>query len=125
MQQKILQLKDITAYKKSFHLSNDIWNLVSSWDYLAKDTVGKQFIRAVDSISANIAEGYGRYHKKDKQRFYFNARGSTYEALDWLQKAKTRKILVEEEYKRVYSLLSELPKEINTLISWTQDRLQK
>ncbi|SRR6266403_2300602 len=90
MEQKFLHLKDITAYKKSFHLSNDIWSLVSRWDYLAKDTVGKQFIRAADSISANIAEGFRRYHKKDKQKFYFNARGSAYEALDWLQKAKAK-----------------------------------
>jgi len=36
------------------------------WDYFAKKTVGEQFIDAVDSISANIAEGFGRYHKKDK-----------------------------------------------------------
>jgi len=30
----------------------------------AKDTIGKQFARSVDSISANIAEGFGRYTKK-------------------------------------------------------------
>src|SRR6185436_14734209 len=123
--QKFIQLKDVAAYKKSFLLSNDVWKLVATWDHLAKNTVGQQFIRAIDSISANIAEGFGRYHKKDKQKFYFNARGSAYEALDWLQKAKIRKLLPEEEYKEIYSVLIDLPKEINHLISWTQNHLSK
>jgi len=123
--QKFIQLNDVAAYKKSFLLSNDVWKLVVKWDHLAKNTVGQQFIRAIDSISANIAEGFGRYHKKDKQKFYFNARGSAYEALDWLQKAKIRKLLSEEEYKKIYSVLIDLPKEINHLISWTQNHLSK
>lgn len=51
-----------------FHLSNEIdeivWGLVSGWNYFEKDTVGKQFVKSADSISANIAEGYGRYFLK-------------------------------------------------------------
>lgn len=125
LRQKFLHLNDITSYKKSFLLSNDVWNIVVDWDNLAKNTVGQQFVRAVDSVSANIAEGFGRFHKKDKQKFYFNARASVYEALDWLQKAKVRKLLADEEYKLIYSILISLPKEINALITWTQDHLSK
>jgi len=36
---------------------------------MARKTVGEQFVDAVDSISANIAEGFGRYHKKIKLNF--------------------------------------------------------
>jgi len=61
-----LTLKDLNAYKLSFELSNYVWNIVIGWDYFGKDTVGKQFVRSVDSISANIAEGFGRFYKKDK-----------------------------------------------------------
>jgi four helix bundle protein len=57
---KYLQLNDISAYKQSLSLSNYIWDIVSKWDYFSKDTVGKQFVRAADSISANIAEGFGK-----------------------------------------------------------------
>jgi four helix bundle protein len=124
-EQKFLQLKDIVAYKSSFLLSNRVWELVVCWNYLSKDTIGKQFIRSVDSISANIAEGFGRYHKKDKEKFYYNARGSVYESLDWLQKAKVRKLLSIEEYNNIYKELSELPKDINSLISWTENKLTK
>lgn len=120
-----LKLNDVSAYKKSFKLSNKVWEIVIKWDYFAKDTVGKQFVRAIDSISANIAEGFGRRHKKDKIKFYFNARGSVYEALDWLEKAKLRKLINQEEYKQIFKVLSELPKEVNNLIRFTEERMTK
>lgn len=124
-ERKFLQLEDISAYGKSFKLSNKVWEIVIKWDYFAKDTVGKQLVRAIDSISANIAEGFGRRHKKDKIKFYFNARGSAYEALDWLHKAKVRKLIGQEEYEQIFKVLSELPKEINNLIKFTEERMGK
>src|SRR5438128_2308749 len=61
MEKKYLQLNDIESYRLAFGLSNYVWAIVVTWNYFAKDTVGKQFVRAVDSISANIAEGFGRF----------------------------------------------------------------
>ncbi|MEJ5995551.1 four helix bundle protein [Pedobacter sp. Du54] len=46
-----------------------------SWDFCAKDTIGKQICRAADSISANIAEGYGRFHYKENKNFCYYSRG--------------------------------------------------
>jgi len=66
-----LQLNKIDSYKRALHLSNYIWDIVIKWDYFAKQTVGIQFITAIDSISANIAEGFGRFGKKDKIKFYY------------------------------------------------------
>ena len=79
---KFLKLNDIEAYTVAFILSNYVWDVVVKWDYFAKDTVGKQFVKAVDSISANIAEGFGRYSKKDKIKFFRYSFGSLYESLD-------------------------------------------
>ncbi len=50
-------------------LSNLIWGIVKYWNYFEKETLGKKLVRAADSISANIAEAYGRYHYKDRQKF--------------------------------------------------------
>ncbi len=97
MEKKYLALNDITAYKIVFNLSNYVWDIIIKWDYFAKDTVGKQFVRAVDSISANIAEGFGRYHKRDKVKFYRYSFGSVKETLDWNEKSKVRKLLKAEE----------------------------
>ncbi len=66
---KYLRLSDIECYRVSFAPSNQVWEVVGKWPALAQRTVGEQFIRATDSISANIAEGFGRYNKKDKSDF--------------------------------------------------------
>src|SRR6056297_1843947 len=88
-----LKLNDITAYKIAFELSNHIWDIVVKWNYFAQDTVEKQFIKAADSISANIAEGFGRYGKKDKIKFYRYSMGSLKETLDWNEKSKYRELI--------------------------------
>lgn len=120
---KFLCLNDINAYKKSFFLSNFVWDLVNNWSYFSKDTVGKQFARAVDSISANIAEGFGRYGKRDKIVFYRYSYGSVSECLDWNEKAKRRDLISAEEYQKIFDELSVLKKEINALIKYTDIKL--
>ena len=121
---KYLKLNDISAYKIAFNLSNYVWNIVIKWDYFAKDTVGKQFVRAVDSISANIAEGFGRYNKKDKIRFYRYSSGSLKECFDWNEKSKIRKLLTESEYNYIFQELNKLPLELNNLIKYTNEKLK-
>lgn len=122
---KYLKLNDIEAYKIAFKLSNYVWDIVIKWDYFTKETVGKQFVRAVDSISANLAEGFGRYGKKDKIKFFRYSFGSLYESLDWNEKAHIRKLLIEEEYSVIFIDLMKLPKSINSLILFTNKKLQK
>ncbi|HBP01145.1 MAG: hypothetical protein UY41_C0012G0004 [Candidatus Moranbacteria bacterium GW2011_GWE1_49_15] len=123
MQDKYLQLNDIGAYKISFNLSNYVWDIVVGWDYFSKDTVGKQWARAMDSISANIAEGFGRYTKKDKINFYRYSFGSLKESLDWTQKAKIRKLITDEQYSYVMKELDKMPRELNYLIKFTNEKL--
>ena len=124
MENKYLKLNDISAYKASFLLSNYIWDIVVQWDYFAKDTIGKQFVRAADSISANIAEGFGRYGKKDKVKFYRYSFGSLKECFDWNEKSKIRKLLTENQYEHIFTELEKLPKEINWLIKFTNEKLK-
>lgn len=86
MEKNYLTIQKLSAYNKSFDFSNEVWDTVITWNFFAKDTVGKQFVKAADSISANIAEGFGRYSKKDKVRFYRISLGSLEETGDSLQK---------------------------------------
>ena len=121
---KYLKLSDIECYRISFNLSNYVWNIVMKWDWFAKKTVGTQFVTAVDSISANIAEGFGRYHKKDKIKFYRYSQGSNKESFDWNQKSKVRNLLTPEEYQHILIELQKLPHSINKLIKFTNDKLK-
>ena len=51
-------------------------------------SLSDQLYRALGSISANIAEGYGRRSGKDLARFYEYALGSARESRDWYYKAR-------------------------------------
>jgi four helix bundle protein len=123
MVKNYLTLNDISAYKISFNLSNYVWSIVIEWDKFAKYTVGNQWARAIDSISANIAEGFGRFGKKDKISFYRIARASVYESLDWLEKSNKRKLITKKEYNYIFKVLKDLPREINSFIKYTNNNL--
>lgn len=121
---KFLKLNDIEAFRISFHLSNYVWDVVKKWNNFPQRTVGEQFVKAVDSISANLAEGFGRYGKKDKIKFYRYSQGSLSESLNWNQKSKVRKLLSTEEYRYIFDELQKLPKAINALILFTNQKLK-
>jgi four helix bundle protein len=121
---KYLKLNDIESYRVSFHLSNYVWDIIVKWTSFSQRTVGEQFVRAVDSISANIAEGFGRYGKKDKVKFYRYSQGSLNESLDWNQKSKVRKLVSEGEYEHIFAELQKLPRAINALIVFTNQKLK-
>ena len=122
---RYLQLNDIDCYKRALALSNYVWDIVLKWEWFAKKTIGVQFVTAMDSISANIAEGFGRYGKKDKTKFYYYSFGSVKESLDWNEKSKIRKLLTEEQYQHILNELQALPKEIHQLIKFTNDKLKE
>ena len=86
-------LEKLEVYNLAESFSDKIWIIVEKWDYFKKDTIGKQLVRAADSISANIAEGYGRYFYKESKQFYFYSRGSIQETKSWLSKCNRRKII--------------------------------
>ncbi|MGB3074683.1 MAG: four helix bundle protein [Chitinophagales bacterium] len=113
-QKKFMKLSDVEAYRIAFHLSNYIWDVVRSWDSFARNSIGSQFANAADSISANIAEGWGRYGKRDKVKHYRISLGETTECLDWNQKSKVRTLLKNEEYDHIFTELKKLPKAIHS-----------
>lgn len=122
---KYLQLEDLEVYNLSFNLSNKVWDIVVSWNYLAQNTVGGQLVRSIDSVSANVAEGFGRFGKKDKIKFYRISRASFLESRDWLNKAVTRNLITEELHSEIINELNKLPKLLNGLIKITNDKLKQ
>jgi four helix bundle protein len=90
-------LEKLEVYELAELFSDEIWDIVMEWDNFKRDTIGKQIARSADSISANIAEGYGRYYYKESKQFYFYSRGSLQETKSWLGKCKRRKIVKEEK----------------------------
>ena len=105
-------VRDLKVYNDAVNLSNMIWRICIKWDYFAKKTIGDQLVRSIDSVSANIAEGYGRDSIKDNLRFCFYARGSIEEPKDWLFKSQYRNLINPDQYKEIYSETEKVSKEL-------------
>jgi four helix bundle protein len=108
--------ENLQIYKLSEKLSDQLWKIVVRWDVLARDTVGKQLVRAVDSIGANIAEGSGRGTDPEFRRFLRIARGSLYETQHWLRRAYRRGLLNEKEVSDLLPLVKELTPKLNAYL---------
>ena len=109
-------LDDLEVHRLAKEFSNEIWEIVLLFNYFEKDTVGKQLCRSADSISSNIAEGYGRYFYKENIQFCYYARGSIFETKDWITKLKDRKIISEERFSGLDNKLNTLGKMLNSYI---------
>ena len=92
-------LEKLEVYNLAESFSDEIWNIVVQWKIFLRDTIGKQIVRSADSISSNIAEGYGRYYYKESKQFYFYSRGSLQETKYWLNKCNRRKVIEESKCK--------------------------
>lgn len=116
MERKLLLLEDLEVYQLSNSLAEDIWAIVAKWGFFEKDTVGKQMVRSADSIAANIAEGYGRFHYKENKLFCFYGRGSIMETKTWLTKAKNRNLIDVIKYTALMRKLETTHKKLNGYI---------
>ena len=110
------RLEDLELYQLAESFSDEIWFIVLEWDYFAKDTLGKKMVRAADSIGANVAEGFGRFHFKENKNFCYFSRGSLIETKGWLTKAKTRKLISENQYVEYLNKLSTIHLKLNAYI---------
>src|SRR5574338_519102 len=103
---KGLRLEDLEVYKVAMEIGEMVWEIVAKWEYFQKKTLGAQFVEAADSIALNISEGYGRFHFKENKNFCYYSRGSAKETLTAAEKARTRKLITEEEYLLLNQKLS-------------------
>lgn len=117
MNNTYIPLGNLRVYQLSRELSKEVWLYYSRFNYHQQKIIGDQFLRSVDSIGANIAEGYGRFHYLDRVRFYYNARGSLFEVQHWLELLRERQLLDVSKYEVWLQVLEDTGKCLNTLIS--------
>ena len=111
------RFEDLRVFQLSERLSDELWEIVGSWGYFEKDTVGKQLVRSADSIGANIAEGSGRGTPNDNKRFVRIARGSLNETKFWLRRASTRNLVDNNQFEFLKSILDELGPTLNAYLN--------
>jgi four helix bundle protein len=108
--------ENLEVYRLSEKLADGIWDVVEKWEPLARETVGKQLIRAADSIGANLAEGVGRGSFQDNRRSVRMARGSLNETKHWLRRAYRRNLLNQETIGLLKTILNELSPRLNSYL---------
>jgi four helix bundle protein len=116
MSNDTLKLEDLEIYQLALEIGEDTWAIVGKWEYFAKKTVGGQFVEAADSISANIAEGYGRFFYKDRKQFCYYSRGSLLETKNWVTKSIKRNLVTQQEHDEIIAKLQNLHFKLNIYI---------
>jgi len=109
-------LENLEVLNDAQQIADELWSRVSAWNGLARDVVGLQLARAVDSIGANIAEAFGRFHYADKIRFLYYARGSLFEAKFWIDRANRRGLIPPQEATDWDARLTEVARKLNALV---------
>ena len=112
-----MKLEELQVYTLSMGIAEKIWAIVIEWDYFTKDTVGKQLVRAADSIAANLSEGFGRYHFKENINFSYYSRGSLYETKTWLIKSHNRKLISNEDFEIFIHEIDNIGVKLNNYIN--------
>ena len=110
-------LEDVRVLKNAEQIADAIYKIASRWDEFAKDVVGKQISRAADSIGANIAESFGRYHFGEKIQFLYYSRGSIFEAKYWLNRASARELMSSADAQSYVTRLTDIARQLNLYIS--------
>jgi four helix bundle protein len=116
--------ESLKVYQLSEQLADSIWEIVLEWNAFARDTVGKQLVKAADSVGANIAEGTGRGTYLDNRRFVIIARGSLNETKHWLRRAFKRQLLTTKQVNKVKPIIDELAPKLNAYLNSIRRRIQ-
>ncbi len=111
-----MDIEELEVYQLAMDIGEKIWKDVVKWDYLAKDTVGKQLIRSADSVAANLSEGFGRFFYKENRQFCYYSRGSLFETRTWLTKAYNRQLISEKEFKDFLKDIRNIGVKVNNYI---------
>lgn len=98
----------LEIYQISIELSNIILNIIIKWHKFERNTIGSQLIRAIDSVAANISEGYGRGSENDNPRMIKIARGSLFETSYWISLAYQRNLIAKDDSQFLISKIENL-----------------
>ncbi len=109
--------ENLRVYQLAENLADQVWSIVVKWNVFARDTVGKQLVKAADSVGANIAEGTGRGTFVDNRRFVRIARGSLNETQHWLRRAYKRHLLNDKEIRSLKPIIEELAPKLNAYLN--------
>ncbi len=120
-----LDIEELEVLKLAEQIADRLWAAVSQWENFEKHALGSQVCRSADSIGANIAEAYGRYHFLDRNKFLYYARGSLFETKYWVNRSHSRNLFTAQLAQDCSADLTQLTRQLNALINITRAQVKK
>ena len=114
--------EELNVWKKARKLRKDISGLTKEFPKEERYRLTDQIIRSSRSVSANIAEGHGRFHYQENIQFCRTARGSLLEVLDHLFVALDEKYIDEETFHSLRNDIKEIERMLNGYIAFLQKK---
>jgi four helix bundle protein len=107
---------DLPVWQESRKLVLDIYKITIKFP--KEETYGliSQIRRASMSVAANIAEGFGRFHYKDKIKFYLQARGSLIEVQNYIFLSQDLKYIDKEAARVIFKKCNDIQFQLNSII---------
>lgn len=111
----------LLVYQKAVDLADQVCSKTETFPR-GYGFLADQLNRASLSISANIAEGNGRFTKPDRRNFFGIARGSVQECVPLLELARRRGLLTPQTHAELKDRLEEIARMLSGLIKGLEDR---
>ena len=108
--------EDMTVWQRAMDLAVGVHGLTATLPRVEDYGLTSQMRRSALSVPANVAEGYGRWHTKDKVNFYYNARGSLCETRNHLIYGNRVGYFSEEQRTEFVEQIELVARELNSLI---------
>lgn len=114
--------EELEAWQEAIELAVTIYKLTSTFPKSELYALTSQMRRAVSSVSANLAEGYGRHNHKEKLQFYKIANGSLLETKSFCYLAKRLDYISTNELDKVLVQFTTTQKLTNALIKSIREK---
>jgi len=114
----IQNFEDLKVWQKSRKLCQEIFALITTGSFVKDFALIDQINRSSGSIMDNIAEGFGRMGNKEFINFLTYSYGSTLECKSQLYRAIDRNYISNEKSDELFTLIEEIKKMINALITY-------
>jgi four helix bundle protein len=117
---KFIPLQELEVYRMTRRLSSMAWVIYQRLAFQQRKVWGDQMLESVDSVGANVAEGYARFHFSEKARFYYISRASLSEGVDhWIDLGFERGVVFDQEFEQINKIKSDIQVKLNNMIKST------
>ena len=125
MGEQFRSFEELTVWKLARQFRHRIYQVSEEWPRREMYGLTAQIRDAAVSVTANIAEGYGRYHYRENIQLCRISRGSVNEVLDHLYTALDEGYISKETFDELYAQGREVERVLNGYINYLQRQMNK